>query len=143
MKPLAYTANLAMEPDGGFTVTFPDIPEAITCGNDEEDALNMARDCLEAVIAFKIKENEDMPLPRRHKGGHLVYVPTGTASKLFIYWEMKRQGVRKSALARRLNWHAPQVDRLLDVKNESKLSQMETAFAALGKTFAIGVADGR
>ncbi len=140
MEPLAYFAVFTPEPEGGFTVTFPDLPEAISFGEDEEDALNMARDCLEDCIAFKIKAGEDVSPPRARTGAHLIYVPAGAASKLFLYWEMRRQGIRKATLARRLNWHGPQVDRLLDVKHESKLSQIETAFAALGKHVVMGMA---
>jgi antitoxin HicB len=46
---------------------------------------------------------------------------------------MLKQGVRKSELARRLNWHAPQVDRLLDLTHTSRLEQLEKAVGVLGK----------
>ena len=38
------------EVDGGFTVTFRDLPEAITQGENIEDALNEAADCLEEAV---------------------------------------------------------------------------------------------
>ena len=34
-----YPVNLEPQPNGGFVVTFPDIPEAITQGEDREEAL--------------------------------------------------------------------------------------------------------
>jgi antitoxin HicB len=46
---------------------------------------------------------------------------------------MLKQGVRKSELARRLNWHLPQVDRLLDLTHSSGLEQLEKAIGVLGK----------
>ena len=42
-----------IEPDEEFfLVTFPDIPEAITQGNDHEDALRHAADALETALDF-------------------------------------------------------------------------------------------
>jgi antitoxin HicB len=38
------------ETDGGFVVTFPDIPEAITQGETREEALAMAQEALEAAL---------------------------------------------------------------------------------------------
>jgi hypothetical protein len=40
-----------------------------------------------------------------------------------------------------LQWHLPQVDRVLHVKHGSQLDQMEAAFAALGKKLVITVVD--
>jgi antitoxin HicB len=42
------------EVDGGFTVTFRDLPEAITQGENIEDAFNEATDCLEEAIANRV-----------------------------------------------------------------------------------------
>jgi len=53
--------------------------------------------------------------------------------KLGLYAEMLKQGVRKSELARRLNCHLPQVNRLLDLTHASRLEQLEAAINALGK----------
>jgi hypothetical protein len=42
-------------------------------------------------------------------------------------------------LARRLNWHLRQVDRLLDLLHASQLDQLEAAFRALGKRLAVEI----
>lgn len=34
------------EEDGGFNVSFPDLPGALTCGDNLEEALFMAKECL-------------------------------------------------------------------------------------------------
>ena len=48
MRNFVYPAILTPdEQDGGFVVTFPDVPEAITQGEDVTDALQQAADCLE------------------------------------------------------------------------------------------------
>jgi antitoxin HicB len=47
---MRYPVRLRAEREGGYVVTFPDIPEAITQGEDVEDALMHARDVLESAL---------------------------------------------------------------------------------------------
>lgn len=52
------------KPDtGGFVVTFRDIPEAITQGDDEADAVDMAKDALLLSIDFYFEQKRHVPLP--------------------------------------------------------------------------------
>ncbi|MBZ0093468.1 MAG: hypothetical protein K8F27_14760 [Sulfuricellaceae bacterium] len=60
-------------------------------------------------------------------------------TQLGIYREMLAQGVRKAELARRLGWHLPQMDRLLDLNHASRLDQMEAAARALGKQLEVAL----
>jgi hypothetical protein len=61
-----------------------------------------------------------------------VPVPALTVAKIELYDAMRRGKVSKSELARRLDVHLPQVDRLLDVFHASRLDQLERAAEALG-----------
>jgi antitoxin HicB len=45
----AYPATLTPDPDGGFTVTFRDVPDAIAEGDSREEALLRAEDALAAL----------------------------------------------------------------------------------------------
>ena len=54
---------------------------------------------------------------------------------------MRDRKITKSELARRLDWHPPQVDRLLEMTHGSKLEQLECAFNAMGKRLVIGIED--
>lgn len=54
------------EPDEdfqGFWVEFPDIPEALTQGEDMKDAYKMAYDCLGLSLTIRQDENMEIPLP--------------------------------------------------------------------------------
>ena len=53
---------------------------------------------------------------------------------------MREEGIRKTELARRLGWHLPQVDRLLDLDRASRLDQVEAALGALGLRLDVNVA---
>jgi antitoxin HicB len=54
---------------------------------------------------------------------------------------MRAARVGKAKLARRLNCHLPQVDRLLDLNHASRLDRLEAAFRALGKRLSIVIED--
>lgn len=47
--------------------------------------------------------------------------------------------MRKSDLARMLDVHMPQIDRLLDLNHAARLDQIEAALRALGKQLVIEV----
>ena len=53
---------------------------------------------------------------------------------------MREQGVGKAELARRLGWHLPQVDRVLDVQHRSRLDQMDAALGAIGRQLQVTAA---
>ena len=61
MNKLFYPALFHKAEEGGFWVTFPDIPECMTQGDDMEEAYSMAVDALGLCIADM--EKEHLPLP--------------------------------------------------------------------------------
>lgn len=56
-----YTVTLRPEPEGGFTVRVPAIPEIVTYGEDETEALANAREAIELVIESRTERGEDIP----------------------------------------------------------------------------------
>ena len=73
------------------------------------------------------------------KGEKIIVLPALSEAKVTLYQAMRDAKVRKSELARRLGWHMPQVDRLLDLRHHSRLDQLEAAFAALDKRLTVRV----
>lgn len=141
MIDLNYPVHLAHADEGGFVVTFPDVPEAHTQGDDEGEALLRAVDALETALSFYTDDGSDLPKASRPKRGQRTVRPCAQACiALSIYQTMRDQGVRKSELARRLGWHMPQVDRLLDPQHASRLDQAEAALRALGREMRVTVA---
>ena len=68
-------------------------------------------------------------------------VPTLTAIKAILYQGMRDQGIGKAELARRLGWHLPQVDRVLDVRHRSRLDRMDAALGAIGRHLEVRAKD--
>ena len=101
-----------------YNVTFPDIPEAITCGWSWEEALEMAEDCLGVSLSFYVDRREDIPRPSPLVDGQvLIPVPLIVAAKLTLYTAMRRQGITNVALAARLGVQENAVRRLVNPKS--------------------------
>lgn len=127
--------------DGTVLVTFPDVPEAITFGADEDEALLYAVDALETALSFYVDARKALPpVSKAVRGQHTVRPSALECAKLGVYQAMTEQGIKKSELARRLGWHMPQVDRLFDLRHASKLEQIEAAATVLGRHIEIRVA---
>ena len=126
---------VTLTPDGGTVlVTFADVPEAITFGADEDEALLNAIDALETALSFYVDSRTSLPIPSQPTNGQKTVRPSALeCAKLGVYQAMTEQGVKKAELARRLGWHMPQVDRLFDLRHASKLDQIEAAANVLGK----------
>lgn len=61
-----------LEPEGkGFCISFPDW-DAFTCGDDLDDALYMAKDCLEGLIEWKKEDGEKLPQPTQIKDVKII-----------------------------------------------------------------------
>ena len=135
---LSYPITLEKD-DGTVMATSPDFPELTTFGDDRDEALARAIDALEEAIAARIHDGRDIPTPTR--GRHRATLPTLTAIKVLLYQEMRNQGMGKAELARRLGWHLPQVDRVLDVQHNSRLDRMDAALGVIGRRLEIRVKD--
>jgi antitoxin HicB len=137
---LRYPVQLAVDDTGTVSVSFPDVPEAHTFGEDESEALARAVDALETAFSMYVDARQAIPAPSRLKRRQkAVALPVLTEAKLALYEAMRSGRVGKAELARRLNWHLPQVDRLLDLMHASRLDQIEDAFRALGLRLNISV----
>ena len=126
---LAYPIVLE-DDDGTILATCPDFPEMTTFGNSREEALSHSSDALEEAIAARIHDRKDVPAPTQ--GDDYAMLPSLTTAKVLLYQGMRDSGIGKAELARRLGWHLPQVDRVLDIRHKSRLDQMDAALAAIG-----------
>jgi antitoxin HicB len=136
---LRYAVRLLKDTNDTILVEAPDVPGAHTFGEDREEALLRAPDAIETILMCYIDFRRDIPMPRAGRRGPFVTLPALTEAKLALYTEMRAAKVGKAELARRLNWHLPQVDRLLDLRHNSRLDQLEAAFRALGKQISVEV----
>jgi antitoxin HicB len=130
---------LVLTPDdnGTLMVTCPLLPEVSSFGQNHDDALMHGRDAVEEAIAARMAHWEDIAWPQREdmvpacREKRAVALSMMASLKASLYAACKAAAVSRAELARRLEWHREQVDRLFRLDHESKLEQIEAAFRAL------------
>lgn len=140
---LAWPATLVLDDEGRLQVRFPDFPEALTDGGNEAEALAEAADCLAEAVAARIADREDLPAPSPlRRGMHAVPLPPVLAYKAALFSVMRRDGVSRSELARRLGLDEKDVRRLVDPRYQgSKVERLHAALAACGIAARITLID--
>jgi antitoxin HicB len=139
---MQYAIRMRKDSNGTYLVTVPDLPDAITFGETQDEARRQAVDAIETAMMGRMSDREVIPMPKA-KGKQYVELRPATAAKVALWNAMMRQGLGKAALARKLKWHLPQVDRVLDVRHESTITTLTEALRATGNALSITVAPTR
>ena len=141
MRTFVYHARFEPGEDHGIVVSFPDVPEAITEGDDEADAYAQAEEAL--GLALLTYPARGLPLPRAkaHRGEGLVpvAVEAEVAAKLAVIEAVRASGISKSEFARRIGKDEKEARRILDPKHPTKLTTLTAALRELGQRLVIGV----
>lgn len=139
-----YPARLVPDEIRRLVVHFPDLPEALTDGADEAEALTEASDCLSEALASRIVDCEEIPTPSAAGPGmHLVSPEPTIALKVALYDVLRAAKVGIPEFAKRLGVDDRQAARLIDPKARTPLSKLEAALSALGFTIGIEVREKR
>lgn len=129
-----YPVTLMPDDEGGFVITFADIPEAITQGETKDEALTAAQDALITALDFYFEDKREVPAPTKAKRGQpVVELSASLTAKILLLNEMVRQHIRPAELARRLHTSAQEVNRLTDVRHTTRIDGIAAALQALGK----------
>ncbi|MEZ5435447.1 MAG: helix-turn-helix domain-containing protein [Pseudomonadales bacterium] len=136
-----YPARFTKEPEGGYTVTFRDVPEAITYGETQEDAHTQAVDALVTAMDFYFEDKRTVPDPSRpRKGEALVELPLSVALKVELLNTQIKQRVRPAELASRMGVRPQEVTRIMNLHHTTKIDTLAKAAAALGKRLDMSLA---
>jgi antitoxin HicB len=142
MRTYQYPADFTPAAEGGYVITFPDVPEVITQGESLEDCIEQASDALEEAIIGRINTDEDIPVASAiRKGQYAIPVPSQTAFKAALYEEIKRQGLNKVTIAAELGVDEKEVRRLLNPHHASKLPRIAEILERVGKRIVVGIED--
>lgn len=136
---LEWPAKLERQDDGSLLVSFPDIPEALTEGATESDALVQARDCLVAALGGYVAARRDIPPPSQRRGCAVIALPALVAAKIALYDAMRAEGIGNTGLAERLGLSEGAVRRLIDLDHRSHIGQVEAALHALGQRLSVAM----
>jgi antitoxin HicB len=139
-----YPVRLEADEIGRLVVHFPDLPEALTDGADEAEALAEASDCLSEALAGRIHRREEIPSPSPlPSGAHAVEPDPTIALKAALYEALDDLAMTMAELGKRLGIDERQAARLIDPKARTPLSKLEAALSALGYTIGIEVRERR
>lgn len=136
-----YPVELTPDDNDTVLVTFPDVPGAITYGEDEAEALAHAVDALETILSALIVDRCDIPFPSPVRGRKTVSPTLLGALKVSIYRAMRQRGWRKADLARAMGLNPRQIDRLLNLRHASTVAQLEQALLVCGQRAEIETRD--
>lgn len=85
---MKFPATFTFE-EGKIVVRFRDIPEAITQGDNEADAMEMAEDVLISSMDFYFEDQRPVPLPSvPAPGDRLVPLPPGLMQHILAHNKM-------------------------------------------------------
>ena len=136
----SFPAELQRQPDGSYLVRFPDLPEALTDGATEAEALVEAIDCLSEALAGRIRRGEPVPAPSPVAGDMHWVAPDATISlKAALYSGLQKKRMAVADLAHDLHIDERKAARLIDPRAASSLASLEDALAALGYEIDIEV----
>jgi len=126
------------DPDGGVLATFPDVPEAITYGDDRDDAIAQAKEALAVALFGYLKEGRKLPTAKR-RSGTLVAPQTTDILKLAVVEAWQESGISKTEFARLLGVDEKEARRILDPDAATKADRLESALSVLGRKVHIAV----
>lgn len=135
-----YRADIKADPDGGFIVTFPDVPEALTFGVTRDDAIASAREALGLALRGILADGGPLPEARAQEGVP-VSPDAQDAIKLAVIAAFQQAAITKTELARRLGRTETEARRILDPDHGTKLPLLQQALEAMGKRLVISVAE--
>ncbi len=136
-----FPVELAPDDNDTILVTFPDVPGAVTFGDDEADALGRAVSALETVLNAMMADRQDIPTPSPAKGRPKVAPTLQGALKLAVYQAMRARGWRKIDLANAMGLDLQQIDWLLDLRRSSTPARLDQAMWVCGRRFSIVAVD--
>ncbi len=140
MRSFVFYARFEPGEKKGIVVSFPDVPEAITQGDNLADARLMAEEALGLALLTYPERGYPLPRPRaRGKGLTPVGVAPQTAAKLAVLDAFRQTGIAKSDLARRMGKDEKEIRRILDPRHATKLPALTAALEALGQRLIVGV----
>ena len=118
----------------GYNIRFRDIPEAITCGDNYEDAILMAKDALLTSMNFYFEDHRKVPLPSTPKKGDvLIDLPASVFAKVLLLNEMIEQNISNVELAKRIHVKPQEIQRNTNIEHNTKIDTIAKSLAALGK----------
>lgn len=135
---IIYPAIFAPQKEGGYCVSFPDLPEAITEGDTLDEAMFNAAEVLTLTLDGRLDEGMEIPAPSaKVKGARLVSPDAKTQAALLLRQARGKRPLSDVAAALGTSWPAAQ--RLEDPRHWPSLRQLDRAARACGRRLVLNL----
>ena len=130
--------NCTIEKEGEeYIAQFPDMPNILTCGFSHEEALAMAKEALDGVLAADISQGLEVP-PPAFDGGYSVAVANHIAIALQL--RALRGSQSQTEIAQKLGLSYQAYQRLENPKRANPtLKTLEKIAGAFGKELSVTI----
>ena len=133
-----YPACLRRTAPDEVVVSFRDLPECLTSGRNDAEALSEAADALEETIAGRIIDGDPIPRPSaRRAGEQRIAVPPTMAAKAALVLAFRDSGLSRLAFAKRLGVDDRVVRRMLDPRHATSANRLHKALRLLGRELVV------
>ena len=117
----AYPALLRDNKEGGYIVSFRDVPEAITEIWSMDELQDTAVDALVTVLEMYFEKNRVFPEPSKPKKNEvMVALPLIVVAKMLLLNVMFSSNIRACDLARKMHIKPQEVNRIIDLQHKTK-----------------------
>jgi antitoxin HicB len=131
---MKYPAIFTPGSEGRVIVKFRDIPEALTQGDDEAEAMDLAQDALITAMECYFDDRRAVPLPSPiQEGERYITVPLTITAKVLLLNDMIEERIRPADLARLMGVKPQEVTRLLDLRYKTRIETVADAMHSIGR----------
>lgn len=135
-----YPATLTPNGEGGYIVTFRDVPEAITEIWDKSELKETATDCLVTAVDFYIEDHRLFPAPSKTKKDDvIIQLPISISAKILLLNTMVSGNIRPVDLAKKMGIKPQEVNRIIDTGHTTKIDTIAKALSVLGKNLQLSI----
>lgn len=135
-----YPATLTPNGEGGYIVTFRDVPEAITEIWDKNELKETATDCLVTAVDFYIEDHRLFPAPSKTKNDDvIIQLPISISAKILLLNTMVSGNIRPVDLAKKMGIKPQEVNRIIDTGHTTKIDTIAKALSVLGKNLQLSI----
>lgn len=135
-----YPATLTPNGEGGYIVTFRDVPEAITEIWDKNELKETATDCLVTAVDFYIEDHRLFPTPSKTKKDDvIIQLPISISAKILLLNTMVSGNIRPVDLAKKMGIKPQEVNRIIDTGHTTKIDTIAKALSVLGKNLQLSI----
>lgn len=137
-----YPVLLTDNKEGGFVLTFRDVPEIVSEIWSIDELEKTGADALITGADMYYETKQMFPEPSALQENEvLVSLPISAVVKILLHNAMLLANIRPSDLAKRMGKLPQEVNRIIDLKHKTKIDTIQDAFKAIGKDLNVSITD--